>query len=276
MGSRYGGIKQLAAFGPNGETLLDYSIRDAIDAGFQKVVFISRKEILADTQALFCPKWENKVALEFVLQEITPSFSFPTIQRSKPWGVTQAVLSAQSVINAPFAVLNADDFYGKEAFHLAQDFLQKEVNPSTQALIGYPLYATLSQHGGVSRGICQIDETDFLQAIKEQHNIQKGENEGYFIENGNPISLEPQSLVSMNFWCFHPCIFPLLTQVFEDFAKKNAQNPSAELPLPPAIDVLMKTQDIKVKVLPNLNGNWFGITYKEDDAEVRRRIKEIS
>jgi MobA-like NTP transferase domain len=274
MGSRYGGTKQLAAFGPNGETLLDYAIRDAIAAGFDRVVFISRKDILADTQAIFCPKWGDKVQIDFVLQTLNPAFPFETSKRVKPWGVTQALLSAQDAINTPFALINADDFYGAEAFQKAFYFLASDCNPQHAAMIGYSLYATLSDYGGVSRGICEIDKAGFLQKIREESNIFNSENGAYIEANGKQIQLE-DSFVSMNFWCFHPSIFGLLSPIFEDFAQKNAHNVKAELPLPPAIDNLIQQTLLQVKVIPNPEGQWMGVTYPEDKTIVMKKINRL-
>lgn len=274
MGSRYGATKQLAAFGPNGETLLDYAIRDAIAAGFDRVVFISREDILGETQAIFCPKWEDKVQLDFVLQALNPPFPFETSERTKPWGVTQALLSAQHTIKEPFALINADDFYGAEAFQKAFHFLQSDCNPQKSAMIGYSLYTTLSDNGGVSRGICEIDKAGFLQKIREEHNILKNGNGAYLETNREQIHLE-DGFVSMNFWCFHPSIFGLLSPIWEDFVQKNAHNVKAELPLPPAIDHLIQQSLLQVKVIPNPEGRWMGVTYLSDRTDVMKKINRL-
>jgi choline kinase len=275
MGSRYGGIKQIDGFGPSGETIMDYSLYDAIRAGFTKVVFIVREEILETVKEKFLPKIQGKIKAEFVVQSIDkliPS-QYLNAERSKPWGTGHAMLCAKDVINEPFVSINADDFYGKDAFasvanHFATDTL------GAHAMVGFTLSKVLSEHGSVSRGIGEKDQNDFLQSVVERLTIVK--------ENGKIISkeaegdrvLDPNAPTSMNFWGFYPNIFDLTTSMFKEFLEKNHQNLKSEFFIPLIVNEIIHQNKGKVKVLGG--GNiWFGVTYKEDKDEVSGRIKEL-
>ncbi len=275
MGSRYGGLKQIDTFGPNEETILDYSIFDAINSGFTKVVFVIRKEIEADFKKIVIKRIEPHVAVECVYQEldslIPPDFTIP-IDRKKPWGTAHAVLVAQNVIDEPFAVINADDFYGCSSYKAIANFLR--TNPNECALVAYQLKKTLSIHGSVSRGICNIDALGNLQSITEHTKIAM-DTQGKLIDwqpNGVALPLTGNEMVSLNLWGFQPNFFDDLNKQFHEFLKKYGNKPEAEFYLPSAVDNAI-SNGLRVTVLSTPE-NWFGITYKEDLEIVQKRIQE--
>ena len=205
MGSRYGGIKQMDSFGPSGETIIDYSIYDAIQSGFGKIVFIIRKDFADAFKNIFEPKLKGKIETDYVMQEMdsfTDGFK-SAAERTKPWGTAHAVLCAKDVINEPFAVINADDFYGRDAFEKAAKFLKERVTPETWCIIGYQLSKTLSENGTVSRGVCQVDIDGNLVGIAERIKIYPEGNTIVYEENNTKTELPANTPVSMNFWCFH-------------------------------------------------------------------------
>lgn len=275
MGSRYGGIKQIDGFGPNGETIMDYSLFDALRAGFTKVVFIVREEILETVKEKFLPKLQGKVEVEFVIQsldKLVPA-QYQSAERTKPWGTGHAMLCARDVINEPFAAINADDFYGKDSFASLANFFHSETQ-GAHAMVGFQLKNVLSEHGSVSRGVGEKDAQDFLQSVVERTTIVK--------ENGKIISKEVQgdrelnadAPTSMNFWGFQPEIFKLAASMFEDFLKNNNQNLKAEFYIPLIVNEIIQRNIGKVKVLGG-GTVWFGVTYKEDKGEVAAKIKEL-
>lgn len=277
MASRYGSMKQIQQFGPGGETIMDYSIYDAIRAGFGKVVFIIRKDFAEDFKAIFEPKLAGKIATEYVYQQLdafTGEYMIPE-ERKKPWGTSHAILCAQSAVHEPFAVINADDFYGKDGFAKAAEFLNGECNETTYALVGYQLANTLSANGSVSRGVCDTDASGNLVGINERLKIYREGGKMVFEEgDGSKHNLPENALASMNFWCFHPSIFGYLQEEFKNFLTAHGTDPKAEFLIPHTADLLMKRGLIKLKVLPT-TAQWFGVTYKEDAPVVTESIKKL-
>lgn len=275
MGSRFGGIKQLAHVGTNGEILMDYSIYDALKAGFSKVVFVIRHDIEKDFREIVGSKIENVCDVEYVFQDISDipeRFSVPS-GRKKPWGTGHAVLACKNVIREPFTVINADDFYGRDSFLKLFEYLSASGDSSAGniCLAGYRLGNTLSESGGVTRGICKIDEHYNLLSITETSNIKK---EGESIVSGNGIGLQEDNFVSMNMWGLQPQFIELLEDGFAEFLSNLPADGSGEYLLPIYIDSLIKKGKAKAKLLPS-SDNWFGLTFKEDLPDVQKRIKEL-
>jgi NDP-sugar pyrophosphorylase family protein len=265
MASRYGSMKQIQSFGPSGETIVEYSIYDAIRAGFKKVVFIIRKEFAKDFKEIFEPKLLGKVAVDYVFQDLnafTDGYQVPA-DRTKPWGTAHAVLCAKGAIDEPFAVINADDFYGRDAFEKAYTFLTTDAADKVYAIIGYDLLKTLSDNGTVNRGVCQVDEKGNLTSIAERINI-----------NQQPPELPLHSNVSMNFWCFSPSIFPYSEKLFNEFLGKNISNPKSEFFIPIVGDEFINKGGGVIKVIPT-SAQWFGVTYKEDAPGVKASLDAL-
>jgi NDP-sugar pyrophosphorylase family protein len=276
MASRYGSMKQIQGFGPNGETIMDYSIYDAVRAGFKKVVFIIRKDFAEDFKNIFEPKWKDKVALDYVYQDLhsyTGSFQVPA-ERSKPWGTAHAVLCSQEVVHEPFAVINADDFYGRDAFEKAYAFLTKDVNDKLYSIIGYELAKTLSDNGTVSRGVCQVDAKDNLVSIAERTKIYQDGDKITYEEGDKKFEVPFDSKVSMNFWCFAPSVFPYITKLFAEFLKEEGTNPKAEFFIPIIGDKFIRDGKGAIKVIPT-DAQWFGVTYKEDAPDVQASLNKL-
>jgi NDP-sugar pyrophosphorylase family protein len=275
MASRYGSVKQIQGFGPGGETLMEYSIYDAMRAGFKKIVFIIRREFADDFKEIFENKLKDRVEIEYVYQQMdsfTEGLAIPE-ERKKPWGTAHAVLCAMEVVNEPFAVINADDFYGFDAFKKAFNFLESECNPDLYAILGYDLLKTLSENGTVNRGVCQVDEDGNLTAIAERINISLKDGKVICDDDKEPKELPLHASVSMNFWCFHPSIFDYTQRLFRDFLSENINNPKAEFFIPIVADQFIKdTGIIKVITTPV---PWFGVTYKEDAPEVQKNLNEL-
>ena len=277
MASRYGSMKQIQSFGPSGETIMDYSIYDAIQAGFGKVVFIIREDFAENFKAIFEPKLSGKIATDYVYQSLDSmvgDFEIPG-DRVKPWGTAHAVLCAKNAINEPFAVINADDFYGSDAFKKAHHFLTTECDESTQCIIGYELKRTLSENGSVSRGVCEADENGNLVSINERTKIYRND-EGkitYEDETGKH-EVDEDSPVSMNFWGFSPDIFPITEKLFHDFIREHSHNPKSEFFIPIVADKYSKSALGVIKVIPT-DAQWFGVTYKEDAPSVQESIDKL-
>ena len=276
MGSRYGGIKQMDAFGPNGETIIDYSIYDAIESGFGKIVFVIRKDFAEEFKGLFEPKLKGKIATEYVMQEMDEHLEgFPVPPgRTKPWGTAHAVLCAKEAINEPFAVINADDFYGRDAFEKAADFLTREVSKKKYCIIGYELSKTLSANGTVSRGVCATDAQDHLVNIHERTKIFPEGDKIYYVENELKVPLPPDTPVSMNFWGFDPNVFDFIQKIFKQFLKDNAHDLKAEFFIPLIGDSFISGEHGEIKVIPT-SAQWFGVTYKEDAPGVRDSLQQL-
>jgi len=277
MGSRYGGIKQLDQFGPNGETIIDYSLFDAIRAGFGKVVFIIREELKQDFIDIFKPKLEGKIDFDFAIQSLqsyVPA-DLGTVERSKPWGTGHATLCAWEQTSTPFAVINADDFYGFEAFQIMSNFLSNNTDDTCHAMVGYQIKNTLSENGTVSRGVCETDENGFLTSVIERTKILRDESgKIVFIEGDEKTVLGENTPVSMNFWGFMPNVFPKIKEQFEDYARKNYDSPKAEFYIPTVMSNMMNEGSGKCKVFSN-ESEWFGVTYPEDKPDVMKAIADL-
>ena len=276
MASRYGSMKQIQSFGPSGETIMDYSIYDAIRAGFGKVVFIIRKDFADDFKAIFEPKLKGKIAIEYVYQEkdaFLPDVQIPA-DRTKPWGTAHALLCAKEVIKEPFAVINADDFYGKDSFEKAAAFLQHQCNEKTYAIIGYELAKTLSDHGTVSRGVCKVDANSKLVSIKERTKIYKEGDKIVYEENDVKVEVPFDSSVSMNFWCFPPTMFAATENLFHAFVRNHFSDIKAEFFIPLLGDDFVQNQGGTIQVIPT-SAQWFGVTYKEDAPIVKASVEKL-
>lgn len=276
MGSRYGGIKQMDAFGPNGETIIDYSIYDAIRSGFGKVVFIIRESFAEEFKSQFERKLSGKVETEYVMQEMDSyigNFEF-TGGRTKPWGTAHAVLCAKDVIHEPFAVINADDYYGADAFEKAVKFLQEEVSPKKYCVIGYQLSKTISENGSVSRGVCEVDFEQNLTGIHERTKIFPEDGKIFYVEDALKVPLPADTPVSMNFWGFDEHVFDYIQEVFVKFLQDNANNPKSEFFIPTIVDAYINNGKGKIKVIPT-SSQWFGVTYKEDAPNVKESIRAL-
>lgn len=275
MGSRYGGIKQIDGFGPSGETIMDYSLYDSIRAGFTKVVFIVREEILETVKEIFLPKLKGKVEVDFVIQSLDTLVpkEFLNKERSKPWGTAHAMLCAKDVIHEPFAVINADDFYGQEAFQAVARFFKEETQ-GHHALVGYTLKNVLSDYGSVSRGVGEEDANGYLTSVVERTNVSRENGKIIAKEKDGDLELSPEAKTSMNFWGFYPSIFPYTEELFNQFLKENSNNIKAEFFIPIVANNLVKSGKGKIKVISG-GSTWFGVTYKEDKEEVSRKIKEL-
>jgi dTDP-glucose pyrophosphorylase len=276
MASRYGSMKQIQSFGPSGETIMDYSIYDAMRSGFKKVVFIIRKEFAEDFKAIFEPKLKGKIKTDYVYQDLhayVGDFQVPP-ERTKPWGTAHAVLCAKDAVKEPFAVINADDFYGKDAFEKAYKFLTSESNPSTHCIIGYDLAKTLSENGTVSRGVCQVDEKGNLVSIAERTKIYRDGNKIVYEENGEKVEVPETSPVSMNFWGFDPSVFDFIETLFKDFLSKQATDLKAEFFIPIIGDAFIGQGKGVIKIIPT-SAQWFGVTYKEDAPGVKQSLDKL-
>ncbi len=279
MGSRYGGLKQLDQVGPGGETIIDYSVYDAIEAGFNKVVFIIRKEIEKEMNDLLFTKYSKKIKIEYVFQKldnVPEGIDIPK-DRVKPWGTGHAVLMAQKIIHEPFVVINADDFYGKGAFRLVADYIRSQQNnlSGKYCMAGYLLKNTLSKNGTVSRGVCQVNEKNELIDITERTKIGWEDHKIVANSDNGKIFFHGNEYVSMNFWGFTPDVFPELESEFRKFIRNNYDNPKAEYYIPSIVSHQIEANNATVKVIP-AHSQWFGVTYKEDKPVVIEKIKELT
>jgi dTDP-glucose pyrophosphorylase len=265
MGSRYGGLKQIDGIGPNEEPIIEYSIYDAINSGFGKIVFVIRREFDEAFRFRF-DKFDDKIAIEYVYQEVNIKVDgINTIERTKPWGTSHAVLVAKDVINEPFAVINADDYYGAGSFQLIADFLTQDCSPSLMAMVGYTLHNTLSEHGTVNRGVCEVDADNNLVEVIERTKIaaQNGVV-NYNVGDDLPLgTVDRNASVSMNYWGFHPSIFTEIEKGLHDFMRENSDSPTAEYYIPNIVTDMIVSGQMAVRVIPT-DDNWFGVTYKED------------
>jgi NDP-sugar pyrophosphorylase family protein len=277
MASRYGSMKQIQSFGPGGETIMDYSIYDAVRAGFKKVVFIIRKEFAQDFQGIFDEKLKGRVETDYVYQDLNAfvdGFEVPA-DRSKPWGTAHAVLCARDQVKEPFAVINADDFYGRDAFEQAYKFLTGDVNATTYSIIGYELLKTLSDHGTVNRGVCRVDKDGNLAGIAERLNISRQPDGRIICDDGQePKEIPADSKVSMNFWCFDISIFDYSQKLFKEFLAESGKQPKSEFFIPIVADQFINDSVGKIKVIPT-SSQWFGVTYKEDAPAVKESLNKL-
>jgi NDP-sugar pyrophosphorylase family protein len=276
MASRYGSMKQTEGFGPSGETIMDYSIYDAIRAGFGKVVFIIRKDFAEGFKNTFEPKLKGKIKTEYVYQEMSYFLDGAPVPegRTKPWGTGHAVLCAKDVINEPFAVINADDFYGQDAFVKAAAFLNNDCTEKKYSIIGYELAKTLSEHGTVSRGVCQVDAANDLVSIKERTKIYREGDAIVYEDEAGKHNVPFDSSVSMNFWCFHQSLFPTTETLFHQFVKENSHNLKSEFFIPLIAEDFMHQHGGSVAVIP-CSSQWFGVTYKEDAPVVKASVDKL-
>lgn len=276
MGSRYGGLKQLDGLGPHGETIMDYSIYDAICSGFGKVVFVIRKDFEADFRSKILSKYENHIPVEVVFQSVTDlpeGFTCPA-DRTKPWGTNHALLMGAPVINEPFAIINADDFYGRDSFKVLADELSKAEGKGHYCMVGFRIGNTMSESGTVSRGVCHT-ENGYLTNVVERTAIgYKGDKICFTDENGVEQSLEPDTPVSMNMWGFTPDYFDYSKEYFIDFLKTNLNTPKAEFFIPAVVNDLVNKKEATVKVL-DTTSKWFGVTYSEDRPGVVAKFAEL-
>ena len=273
LGSRFkGGIKQLEGIGMYGETLMEFSIYDAIKAGFNKVVFVIREDFAADFKETIGKKIEKHVECEYVYQDLDNlPFPFAYQERLKPWGTGHAILITENVINEPFCVINADDYYGFTSFKKMYDYLINDINKDNYCMVGYLLENTLSTNGGVSRGICVVDLNDKLIEVNETHNIARVGN----IILAGDTKLKEDMIVSMNMWGFHPSIFKYLKEEFEIFLNSlESDDMQSEFLLPNVVDKLVKNKKVSVQVLKT-DDKWLGLTYKDDKNLVHEKIKEL-
>ncbi|MDR0581914.1 MAG: nucleotidyltransferase [Prevotellaceae bacterium] len=277
MGSRYGGLKQLDGIGPHGEVIMDYSIYDALRAGFGKVVFVVRRSFEKEFE-LFARRFGGTVQYDIVLQEIEnipAGYSYPP-GRTKPWGTNHAVMMAAPVVREPFAVLNADDYYGVHSFRIMADYLQSvTAGQNRYCMVGFQLGNTLSETGGVSRGICQVDAKQRLTGITECHQIQRINGHiRYLDDENNTVILAGDTPVSMNMWGFTPDYFAHSERLFKVFLQANSQNPKAEFYIPAAVNELIQSRAATVSILPTAS-QWFGVTYREDRPTVMKRLTQL-
>lgn len=281
MGSRYGGIKQLEPVGPSGEIIMDYSIYDALRAGFNKVVFIIRRDIEKEFKEVIGNRIEKLIQVEYVYQDLhsLPEGYVCPEGRTKPWGTGQAILSCKGVVNEPFAVINADDYYGSKAFQIVYDFLANIVQSKEMyqfCMAGYVLKNTLSDHGTVTRGICQVSDQQKLEVVTETFEIEKdGSYAKAKDKDGNPLVLDLNSIVSMNMWGFTPEFIDELDTHFSEFLKGiPANNLKAEFLLPEVVANLIHEDKAEVEVL-RTEDSWFGVTYKEDKEKVVESFQSL-
>ena len=270
MGSRYGGLKQLDSVGPNGETIIDYSVYDAIRAGFNKVVFIIRREFEKEFKSQITSKYEGSIQVEFAFQELNnlpDGFECPP-DRQKPWGTGHAILSAADLIQEPFVVINGDDFYGLESYQIVSDYYKNEGDMFT--MVAYELGNTLSEFGGVTRGLCTL-ENDLLSTVIETSNLQRSESG---VSSDRNLELDGSEPVSMNVWGFTPDLFPYLRSMFNDFLKLEGKELKSEFFIPSVVNNLIQSNIKAVKVLKT-GSSWFGVTYKEDKPHVVNKIKSL-
>lgn len=280
MASRYGSLKQVDSFGPHGETIIDYSIYDAINAGFGKVVFIIRKEFEAVMREKFDSKLAGKIEVDYAFQDfdLTKFGVDRVIERTKPWGTAHAVMSAKDQINEPFCVINADDFYGSDSFMKMGEFLSNEVTDSKMALMGFQVGNTMSDYGYVSRGVCEVSPEGNMDSVTERTNIYyKGEGADRKIvyqEDGVEYDLDADARVSMNFWGFTPKVFEVALSMFPKFVAENSENPKSEFFIPSVPDYMVKHGITDFRVIPT-SSKWFGVTYPEDKPLVQESISKL-
>lgn len=278
MGSRYGGLKQLDGLGPNGETIMDYSVYDALRAGFGKIVFVIREDFAEDFKKVVLKKYEDKVECKVCFQSIdkVPAWFTANPERKKPWGTNHAVLMGKEVIDEPFAVINADDFYGKESFEVLAKFLNSvEGKQNEYCMAGYRIGNTLSENGSVNRGICQTDENGYLTDVVEATNIEEiGGKITYKDAEGKDVILEPNVPVSMNMWGFTPEYFQYSVEAFDKFLKEHGQELKSELYIPTVVNDLIVAGKVTCKVL-DTPSKWFGVTYAQDRPSVVMKLNEL-
>jgi len=280
MGSRYGGLKQMDRLGPAGESIIDYSVFDAVKAGFSKAVFVLREEIVDDFYTLFANKYKKKIKVEHSIQRLSdiPEGFKLNPDRIKPWGTAHAVLSARSILSEPFAVINGDDYYGPQAYEVMYKFLSEADHSSLsiQSMVGYILKNTLSEFGFVSRGICSTNSKNYLTSVTEIINIEKKDGQIIYLDdNRKEHILGGDETVSMNFWGFTPAVLAPLSEIFEKFMFEKGGELKSEFYIPYAINILINNGLLNVEVLESA-AKWFGVTYKEDKPNVIEKLTQLS
>lgn len=277
MGSRYGGNKQLDQVGPSGETIIDYSIYDAIRAGFGKIVFVIRRDLEAQIKETFIDRLKGEIEVDYVFQEITnlPEGVKVSPDRQKPWGTSHAILVTKDKIKEPFGVINADDYYGIESFKTLHDFLVSDKDKNNYCIVGYKMGNTLSDHGHVNRGVCKMSKDGFLESIVETRTIEK-KKDGIFAPDANGVmqKFTGNEVVSMNLWGFKPSCYDFLEKEFRSFIKTNLNDLKAELDIPTSVDKFVKNGEITIQILMS-NERWFGVTYREDKPFVVEGIRKM-
>lgn len=280
MGSRYGGLKQMDSFGPNGETVVDYAVFDAIRSGFGKVVFVIRRDFEEAFREGVATRFSGEIEVDYAFQSLDAlpeGFVVPP-GRAKPWGTAHAILMASNVVEDPFAVINADDFYGRDAYRQMAEFLvkvQEDVTPSSFCMVGFPLKNTLSEFGTVSRGVCDIGADGGLQSVTELTRIEKLVAGARHVEaDGSEIVLSGEEIVSMNMWGFTPAVFDYLENLLREFLRGRGGEMQSEFYIPFAVDDMVRQGVATVQVL-RTSGSWFGVTYKEDRDHVVRAIAAL-
>ncbi|MGB8355087.1 MAG: NTP transferase domain-containing protein [Chthoniobacteraceae bacterium] len=281
MGSRYGGLKQLDPMGPAGETLLDYSVFDALRAGFGRIVFVIRRDFEADFRERIGKRYEKRADVDYVYQQLDrlpPGYSVPQ-ERQKPWGTGHAIWCAQDKVKAPFAAINADDFYGAAAYHALAGFFQqmpaREQGPELFSMVGYRLGRTLSEHGTVARGVCTVDAEGYLEKVVECTGIEKTEDGARrMLPDETVETFSGDEAVSMNFWGFTPAVFPLLEAGLEEFLRNHSSDAKSEFYIPFAVAEMIDAAAARVRVLPT-ESSWFGVTYREDKPLVTESIARL-
>ena len=276
MGSRYGGLKQIDPIGPSNETIIDYSIHDAIAAGFGKIVFVIREGFQKEFKELFDAKLAGKIEVEYVSQEIekVPEGSSYNLEREKPWGTGHAILMAKECIKEPFAVINADDYYGVEAYESMADFLMNSNSEQEYSMVGYKLANTISENGSVSRGVCATNAIDHLETVVERTHIEKLSEGIAYKEDDKWTPLAGDTIVSMNFWGFKPELFAHLEDQFKGFLTEAGQELKSEFYIPSVVAKIIDGGNTSVKVLKS-DAQWFGVTYREDKEKVTKAISGL-
>jgi dTDP-glucose pyrophosphorylase len=279
MGSRYGGLKQMDQMGPSGETIMDYSVYDALEAGFGKIVFVIRKSFRREFEQKICGKYGGKIELAFAEQELDkiPQGMLLNPDREKPWGTGHAVLVANEFINTPFAVINADDYYGQHSFKILADYLNT-INGQRGAfsMVGFKAGNTLSESGSVSRGICTTNKEGFLESVEEHHNISR-DNSGVITgenSSGDIVKITDNTYVSMNMWGFTPDLFQEGNKLFSHFMQTKGNELKSEFYIPYVVNKLLESGYAKCKVLTTPD-SWFGVTYKEDRQFVSGKVSQL-
>ena len=277
MGSRYGGLKQIDGLGPNGETIMDYSVYDALRAGFGKVVFVIRKDFEEAFREVVISKYADKVPCEVCFQSVdkVPDGCTYNPERTKPWGTNHAVLMAKDLIREPFAVINADDFYGRESFQVLADYLKSvEGTTGKYCMVGYRVANTLSENGSVSRGVCATDENGYLTDVVERTKIEKVGDKIIYTEDGVDTEISPNSPVSMNMWGFTPEYFEYVEKAFVEFLQARGQELKSEFYIPTLVNDMIRSGKATCKVL-DTTSKWFGVTYAEDRPQVVMKINNL-
>ena len=277
MGSRYGGLKQIDPIGPSGEFVIDYSVFDALRAGFGKVVFVIRRDIEQAFKEAVEPHFRGRLPVDYAFQAldaIPAGFTVPE-GRSKPWGTGQAILACRDVVHEPFGVINADDFYGRASFEvLAQGLNRRALTDTDYILIGFGVANTLSEHGAVSRGVCELDGANRLVRVTERTHIERTDGQIAAVVDGQRLPLAEDTVVSMNMWGFTPALFPQLDQAFRQFLREQGSQLKSEFYIPGVVDQLIQGKQATAEVIPTTS-RWLGMTYTEDKPLVREGIRGL-